>query len=108
MEVDPELCIEVPADFDDSDSESQVHPIARRMFFGRTNAEVFRKAQAWADELNVHLLDAAWDELFGEDEPYALTVYFSFEFEDEDEPALKTPRAQPVTAAPEAAPPAPG
>ncbi|MFL1381703.1 hypothetical protein [Nocardiopsis protaetiae] len=93
MAVDPELCIEVPADFDDSGSESQVHPIARKMFFGRTNAEVFRKAQLWAAEQNVHLLDAAWDELFGEADPYVLTIYFTFEF-DGEEPALKTPRAQ--------------
>ncbi len=85
MAVDPELRVEVPADFDDSNSESQVHPIARTMFFGRTNAEVFRKAHSWVDEHNVHLIDAAWDEMFGEAEPYVLTVYFNFEFEDEDE-----------------------
>ncbi|GAA4899763.1 hypothetical protein [Streptomonospora salina] len=94
MAIDPDLCIEVPADFDDSGSESQVHPIARKMFSGRTNAEVFRKAQVWADGLNVHLLDVAWDkaelgggaidEISGEELPYTLTVYFSFEFEDED------------------------
>ncbi|HJE58434.1 MAG TPA: hypothetical protein K8V84_07965 [Nocardiopsis listeri] len=93
MAIDPELCIEVPADFDDSAAESQVHPTARKMFFGKTNAEVFRKAQLWANEQSVHLLDAAWDELLGEDDPYVLTVYFSFEFEDENEPELKTPRA---------------
>ena len=62
MAIDPDLCIELPAGFDDSDSESQVHPIARKMFFGRTNAEVFGKAQLWASEQNVHLIDAAWDE----------------------------------------------
>lgn len=91
MAIDPDLCIEVPADFDDSDSESQVHPIARKMFFGRTNAEVFGKAQLWASEQNVHLIDAAWDEMYGETNPYALTLYFSFEFEDDT--GAEDPRA---------------
>lgn len=92
MTVDPHLCIEVPAEFDDSESESQVHPMARKMFFGSTNAEVFRKAQLWAEEQNVHLLDAAWDEMLDEDHPYVLTIYFSFEFEDVDESPRKIPQ----------------
>ena len=95
MHVDPELCIEVPADFDDEDAESQVHPTARRMFFAATQAEAFGKAHEWVGAHNIHVLDAAWNQMLDEEHPYVLTIYFTFEFDDEDDPPLKIPRTTP-------------
>ncbi|WP_202971096.1 hypothetical protein [Saccharothrix sp. ALI-22-I] len=41
--MDPDMCVEVPPSFDDSDAESQVHPIARLIFTAPSAAEVFEK-----------------------------------------------------------------
>jgi hypothetical protein len=42
--MDPDYCIDVPPDFDDSDDDAKVHPMARRLFTARSAAEVFAKA----------------------------------------------------------------
>ncbi len=58
----PTTGITVPPGFvdsDDSDDEAQVHPMARRLFPGRTPAEVFAKAQQWVGEHEVRLVDVA-------------------------------------------------
>jgi hypothetical protein len=45
MERDPgRLCLDVPQGFDDTDAETQVHPMARKLFPAATAAEAFRKA----------------------------------------------------------------
>ncbi|CAL9469980.1 hypothetical protein [Streptomyces sp. enrichment culture] len=85
MEIDPDLCVEVPKGFDDSDAESQVHPIARKMFMATTAAGAFGKAQEWVGENDVFLIDVSWDHLFDEDEPYTLTIYFGFELDDDED-----------------------
>ncbi|MGW0704913.1 hypothetical protein ACWD4G_02870 [Streptomyces sp. NPDC002643] len=41
MEPDPDLCLTVPAGFDDSDADSQVHPMARKLFPAATAADAF-------------------------------------------------------------------
>ncbi|MGP3977963.1 hypothetical protein ACTWQF_28890 [Streptomyces sp. 8N114] len=84
MELDPDLCLDVPEDFDDSDAESQVHPIARKLFPATTAAGAFRKAQEWVGDHNVFLVDVSWDYFHDEDEPYTLSIYFTFELEPED------------------------
>ncbi|MBZ6230113.1 hypothetical protein [Streptomyces olivaceus] len=85
MPIDPDLCLEVPEGFDDSDAETQVHPIARKMFMARSAAGAFGKVQEWVGENGVFLVDVSWAYLYDEDEPYTLTVYFRFELDDEDE-----------------------
>jgi hypothetical protein len=87
--MDPDYCIIVPPGFDDSDDEAQVHPIARRLFPGRTPAEVFAKAQQWVGEHDVTLVDVSWNSAHDEPEPFTLAVYFMFEYNPytEDEPA---------------------
>jgi hypothetical protein len=87
--MDPDYCITVPPGFDDSDDDAQVHPIARRMFPGRTPAEVFAKAQQWVGEHDVRIADVSWNWAHDEPEPFTLRVYFTFEYNpyDEDEPA---------------------
>jgi hypothetical protein len=81
--MDPDYCIDVPAGFDDSDEEGQVHPVARRLFAARTAAEVFAKAQQWVGEHNVFLNDVSWNWAYDEPEPFTLSIYFSFERDDE-------------------------
>ncbi len=85
MPIDPDLCLEVPEGFDDSDAESQVHPIARKMFMARTTAGAFGKVQEWVRENDVFLIDVSWDYMYDEEEPCTLTIYFRFELDDEDE-----------------------
>jgi hypothetical protein len=63
--MDPDYCIAVPPGFDDSDDEAQVHPMARRLFPGRTPAEVFAKAQQWVGEHDVRIVDVEEDEPAG-------------------------------------------
>lgn len=84
MAIDPNLCVDVPQDFDDSDAETQVHPIARKLFLATTAADAFRKVQEWLAEQHVRVVDVSWDRLYGEDEPYVLTVYFIFELDPEE------------------------
>ncbi|MEV0936639.1 hypothetical protein [Streptomyces phaeochromogenes] len=84
MELDPNLCLDVPEGFDDSDAESQVHPMARKLFPATTAAEAFGKAQEWVGENQVFLIDVSWDFAYDEDEPYTLSVYFTFELDPED------------------------
>jgi hypothetical protein len=87
--MDPDYCIIVPPGFDDSDDEAQVHPMARRLFPGRTPAEVFGKAQQWVGEHDVTIVDVSWNWAHDEPEPFTLAVYFTFEYNphEEDEPA---------------------
>ncbi|MEV8375964.1 hypothetical protein AB0P21_24715 [Kribbella sp. NPDC056861] len=77
--MDPDLCIKLPKDFDDSDAEAQVHPVARLFFIGRTNAEVFAQAQEWLGAHDVLLQDISWKHLQGEDNPLQLTIHFYFQ-----------------------------
>ncbi|GAA3419319.1 hypothetical protein [Streptosporangium vulgare] len=80
------MYLNVPADFDDSDADSQVHPVARLLFPARTNAEAFGLAQEWLSvHQNVFLVDVSWDYASDEPNPITLTIYFTFEIEDEDE-----------------------
>jgi hypothetical protein len=83
MAIDPDLCLSVPAGFDDTDAESQVHPVARKMFLSATAAEAFKKAHEWVGEHKVRLLDVSWDMRHDEDEPYTLSIYFIFEDPEE-------------------------
>ncbi|MZE79492.1 hypothetical protein [Streptomyces xinghaiensis] len=85
MEFDPGLCLDVPEGFDDSDAESQVHPMARKLFPATTAAGAFGKAQEWVREHNVRLVDVSWDFLYDEDEPHVLSVYFTFEQDPEQD-----------------------
>jgi hypothetical protein len=87
--MNPQYCIDVPPDFDDSDDDAQVHPMACRLFAARTPAEVFAKAQQWVSGHNVFLVDVSWNWAHDEPEPFILAVYFTFERdpEAEDEPA---------------------
>ena len=76
--------VDVPVGFDDSaDTEGQVHAIARRMFLGATNVEVFAKLQQWLSRYEVLLIDMSCDYLQGEPTPVAVTVYFRFTEADE-------------------------
>ncbi|MFM9590237.1 hypothetical protein ACKI1J_14155 [Streptomyces scabiei] len=84
MRLDPDLCLAVPEGFDDSDAESQVHPMARKLFPATSAAEAFRRASVWVAEHAVFLVDVSWDFLHDEDEPYVLSVYFTFELDPED------------------------
>ncbi|MEV7870976.1 hypothetical protein AB0P17_33870 [Streptomyces sp. NPDC088124] len=84
MELDPGLCLDVPEGFDDSDAETQVHPMARKLFPATTAAEAFRKACEWVGEQKVFLVDVSWDFAYDEDEPYTLSIYFTFELDPED------------------------
>ncbi|HWC83827.1 MAG TPA: hypothetical protein VG756_28030 [Pseudonocardiaceae bacterium] len=90
MDRDPDYHLQVPAGFDDSEADSQVHPMARLLFSGTTNAEVFDRARQWVSEHNVFLVDTSWKYMYGEDEPLLLAIYFTFEEEPDDEPADET------------------
>ncbi|WP_225729247.1 MULTISPECIES: hypothetical protein [unclassified Nocardia] len=85
--MNPDYCIDIPPGFDDSDEDSQVHPIACRQFSAGTVAEVFGKAQQWISKHNVFLIDVSWTWAYGEPEPFMLAVYFNFEGLEEEEPA---------------------
>ena len=61
--------------------------MARRLFTGRTAAEVFAKAGRWAGEQHVFLVDVSWNWSHDEPEPFMLSVYFTFELDDEEQPA---------------------
>ncbi|WP_406724959.1 hypothetical protein WJ438_10255 [Streptomyces sp. GD-15H] len=84
MEIDPALRLDVPEDFDDSDAETRVHPMARKPFPSTTAAGAFGKAQKWVREHNVFLVDVSWDYAYDEDEPYTLCVYSRLECGPED------------------------
>ncbi|MER6011868.1 hypothetical protein [Streptomyces bluensis] len=84
MELDPDLCLDVPEGFDDADAETQVHPMARKLFPATTAAGAFAKAHAWVKEHEVFLVDVSWDFAYDEDQPYTLSIYFTFEQELED------------------------
>ncbi|WP_329174660.1 hypothetical protein [Streptomyces sp. NBC_01477] len=85
MEFDAGHCLDVPEGFDDSDAENQVHPVASRFFTATTAAEVFKRAHEWVAEQKIFLVDVSWDFLHDEDEPYSLRIYFTFEFDPEDD-----------------------
>ncbi|WP_066952814.1 hypothetical protein [Streptomyces lushanensis] len=80
----PSLRLDVPEGFDDTDDDTQVHPMARKLFTGATAAEVFGKAHEWVSEQRVFLVDVSWDFAHDEDEPCTLSVYFTFEPDPED------------------------
>ncbi|MGW2015258.1 hypothetical protein [Streptomyces sp. NPDC001927] len=84
MTIDPNLCLDVPKGFDDSDADCQVHPMARKLFPATTAAGAFKKAHEWVRDHNVRLVDVSWDAFHDEDEPYMLTIYFTFELDPED------------------------
>lgn len=83
--MSPRLTVDdVPPDFDDSDdAEGQVHAVARRVFLGGSNVEVFAKAQRWLSTYRVLLLDLSCDYLIDEPEPVSVTIYFRFKDADE-------------------------
>ncbi|MFJ7235699.1 hypothetical protein ACIQWB_00935 [Streptomyces olivaceus] len=84
MPIDPDLCLEVPEGFDDSDAETGVHPIACKLFPAETAADAFRKVHEWLREQDVRLVDVSWSHLDDEDQPYWLSVYFVFELDPEE------------------------
>lgn len=84
MVLDPDFCLDVPEGFDDADAETGVHPMARKLFLATTAADVFRKAHEWVGEHDVRLADVSWDYMYDEDEPYVLSIYFTFELDPED------------------------
>ncbi|MEU9125432.1 hypothetical protein AB0C96_37350 [Streptomyces sp. NPDC048506] len=84
MERDPNLCLDVPEGFDDSDAETGVHPVARKLFPATTAADAFAKAHEWVREHRIRLVDVSWDLLHDEDEPHCLSIYFTFELDPED------------------------
>ena len=53
--------------------------MARELFPATTAAEAFRKAYEWVGEHEVFLVDASWDFVHDEDEPYTLSIYCTFE-----------------------------
>ncbi|MGW1564265.1 hypothetical protein ACWCQ1_48665 [Streptomyces sp. NPDC002144] len=80
MRSEPDLYLMVPDDFNDSHADSQVHAMARKMFFGSVMAEPFEKAARWIAENDVRLSDTAWENAPADEEfPYVLSVYFTFE-----------------------------
>ncbi|MCF3128914.1 hypothetical protein [Streptomyces olivochromogenes] len=79
MVLDPDFCLDVPEGFDDSDAETGVHPMARKLFPATSAAEAFRKAHEWVGEHDVFLVDVSWDFAHDEDQPYCLSIYFTFE-----------------------------
>ncbi|MEU2260789.1 hypothetical protein ABZ557_11005 [Streptomyces sp. NPDC019645] len=84
MALDPRFCLDVPKGFDDSDAETGVHPMARKLFPATTAAEAFKKAHDWVREQRIRLVDVSWDFSRDEDEPHCLSVYFTFEEDPED------------------------
>ncbi|GAA3863707.1 hypothetical protein [Streptomyces sedi] len=85
MAIDPDLCIELPAGFDDSDEDTQVYPVACKLFMGVTASEAFARASRWVAEHDVRVTDVSWDNMLGEDEPHTLSLYFVFELDPEDD-----------------------
>ena len=64
--------------------------MARRLFAGRTAAEVFAKVQQWVSQHGVFLVDVSWNWAPDEPRPFMLSVYFTFELDpdaEEQEPA---------------------
>ncbi|MFF3637449.1 hypothetical protein [Streptomyces sp. NPDC002250] len=85
MRTEPRLHLMVPDDFDDSDADSQVHPMARKMFFGSAMAEPFAEAAAWVAAHDVRIIDTAWENApAGETFSCVLSVYFTFEDDGRD------------------------
>ncbi|MBZ6104933.1 hypothetical protein ACF1HU_07625 [Streptomyces olivaceus] len=82
--LDPNYSLDVPQGFDDSDAETGVHPIARKLFPAVTAADAFRKAHEWLREQDVRLADVSWSHMDDEDQPYWLSVYFTFELDPEE------------------------
>ncbi|GGZ40785.1 hypothetical protein [Streptomyces bluensis] len=77
--LNPDFCLDVPDGFDDSEAETGVHPVARKLFLGSSPAQVFSKAHTWVSEHDVHIQGLSWDFLDGEGEPHCLSMYFTFE-----------------------------
>ncbi|RKN10938.1 hypothetical protein D7319_07305 [Streptomyces radicis] len=85
MKLDPGLRLDVPEGFDDSDAETQVHPMARKLFPAVTAADAFRKAHEWIAAHDVFLVDVSWGFDHDEDEPHVLSIYFTFELDPEED-----------------------
>ncbi|WP_128376804.1 hypothetical protein [Streptomyces cavernae] len=77
--LNPSFSLDVPEGFDDSEEETGVHPIARKLFLGASAAHAFAKAHAWVSEHDIRVADVSWDFLDGENEHHCLSVYFTFE-----------------------------
>lgn len=93
MSSDRDRYLHVPArfdEYDDGDDQGEVHSIARILFTGRTNAEVFGKARSWLSTYDVHVVDLAWNYLLGEPNPMMLSVYFGIDEEEPEEESTKT------------------
>lgn len=85
MRSEPDLHLMVPDRFDDSDADSQVHPVARKMFFGSRMADPFAEAAEWITAHDVRVLDTAWENApAGEEFSCVLSVYFVFEDDEGD------------------------
>lgn len=83
--IDPSYALDVPRGFDDADEDTCVHPIARKLFLGTDNSTPFARAQEWIAANPVRVADLSWDHLHGEAQPYCLSLYFTFETDDEDD-----------------------
>ncbi|MEU1799508.1 hypothetical protein [Streptomyces sp. NPDC019937] len=77
--LNPSFCLDVPDGFDDSEAETGVHAVARKLFLGSSPAQVFSAAHTWVSENDVRIADLSWDFLDGEVEPHCLSMYFTFE-----------------------------
>ncbi|WP_328635952.1 hypothetical protein [Streptomyces canus] len=80
---DSSFCLDIPNGFDDSEAETGVHPIARKLFLGVNAAEAFKAAHDWVREHAVRVVDVSWDFLEGETKPHCLSAYFTFELDPE-------------------------
>ncbi|MGW1915771.1 hypothetical protein ACWCQS_34895 [Streptomyces sp. NPDC002076] len=83
MVLHPDFCLDVPEGFDDSDAETGVHAMARKLFLATSAAEAFRKAHEWVQDQQIRLSDVSWDFFHDEAEPYCLSIYFTFELDPE-------------------------
>ncbi|MGY1438118.1 hypothetical protein [Streptomyces reniochalinae] len=86
MARDSDFCLDVPEDFDDADDETGVYPIAKKLILGATAADVFRKAHEWVRNHDIRLTDVSWDHMCDEDQPYVMSMYFTFELDSEPDP----------------------
>ena len=77
--VSEKICVETPNEFQESDWGEQVYATATRIFAAADAATVFAEAQEWIAQQRVYVLNLGWNHFRGEDHPYTLTVYFTFD-----------------------------
>jgi hypothetical protein len=77
--VSDKICVETPSEFQESDWGEQVYATATRTFAAADAAGVFAAAQEWIARHKVYVLNLGWNHFRGEDHPYTLTVYFTFD-----------------------------